>query len=195
MAKLSMLKLGVLVSGRGSNLEALLKNKQAGKLKAEIKVVISNQSQAKALEIANNYGVKAVYVDPKDYANKEAYDLALLNILQEQGVTLVVLAGYLRIVSHILLDAYTNRIINIHPSLLPAFKGLNAQKQALDYGVKISGCTVHFVDAGLDSGKIIEQRAVEVDKEDTEDTLVAKILREEHQLLTQAINRLAEQLF
>ncbi|MFZ5626420.1 MAG: phosphoribosylglycinamide formyltransferase [Bacillota bacterium] len=187
-----MLKLGVLVSGRGSNLQALLDARARGELKAEVAVVISDKAGALALERARAAGVPAYHVDPRAYPDKAAYEQEICRLLKENGVELVVLAGYLRLVGPVLLAAYPERIINIHPSLLPAFPGLEAQRQAWEYGVKISGCTVHFVDEGLDSGPIILQAAVPVEEGDTAAELAARILAEEHKLLPRTVNLIAE---
>jgi len=181
--------LGILVSGRGSNLQAVIEAIAAGKLDAEIGVVLSNKKHAQALERAEQHGIPAVFVDPGKYPDREAYDAALCERLQAHRVDLVVLAGYIRLISSRLIRPFSGRIINIHPSLLPAFPGLHAQRQALAYGVKWSGCTVHFVDEKMDHGPIIAQAAVPVFEDDREDSLSARILREEHRLLPEAIRR------
>ena len=193
---MSMLRLGVLVSGRGSNLQAIMNEIEAGTVKAEIVVVISNKQGVPALERAERHGLTTVFLDPKSVADtpnpRQAYDQKLLETLQHHQVQLVVLAGYMKIVTSVLIDSYESRIMNIHPALLPSFPGLDAQRQALDHGVKVSGCTVHFVTEGMDTGPIILQRAVPVEEGDTADTLSERILKEEHGLLPRAIQLFAE---
>ena len=189
--------LGVLVSGRGSNLQAIQKAIVSGSLDAEVRVVISNKKQAPGLEWARTQGLNGVFLNPKDFAGmanpREQYDQVVVKILQTENVDLVVLAGYMRIVTPVLIQAYRWRIMNIHPSLLPAFPGLNAQQQALDWGVKVSGCTVHFVTEGVDEGPIIRQVAVSVQEDDTVDSLSARILEYEHRILPEAIQLFAEE--
>ena len=193
---MSVLQLGVLVSGRGSNLQAIMNEIEAGTVKAEIAVVISNKQGVPALERAERHGLTTVFLDPKSVADtpnpRQAYDQKLLETLQHHQVQLVVLAGYMKIVTSVLIDSYESRIMNIHPALLPSFPGLDAQRQALDHGVKVSGCTVHFVTEGMDTGPIILQRAVPVEEGDTADTLSERILKEEHGLLPRAIRLFAE---
>ena len=193
---MSVLRLGVLVSGRGSNLQAIMNEIEAGTVKAEIAVVISNKQGVPALERAERHGLTTVFLDPKSVADtpnpRQAYDQKLLETLQHHHVQLVVLAGYMKIVTSVLIDSYESRIMNIHPALLPSFPGLDAQRQALDHGVKVSGCTVHFVTEGMDTGPIILQRAVPVEEGDTADTLSERILKEEHGLLPRAIQLFAE---
>ena len=182
-----MLKIGVLASGRGSNLQSIIDSIEAGELEAEIKLIISDKKGAKALDRAVKYGVEAKYLNPKDYSDKESFEEKIFNLLEERDIELVVMAGFMRILSPYFVRKYKNRIMNIHPSLLPAFKGLHAQKQALDYGVKLAGCTVHFADEGMDTGPIILQTAVPVKEDDTEDSLAARILTEEHRIYPEAI--------
>jgi phosphoribosylglycinamide formyltransferase 1 len=191
-----VLKLAILISGRGSNMKAILQSIQTRNLTGvEATVVISNDPQAKGLAIAKEFNVST-----ETLANSElrgwAYDKNLFSILQKYNVTptngLVCLAGYMRILSHEFVDIYKMRIINIHPSLLPSFPGLHAQKQALEYGVKVTGCTIHFVDEKVDSGFIILQQSVKVLDSDSEETLSERILREEHKLYPQAIRLIAE---
>lgn len=189
MAKLS---LGVLASGRGSNLQAIIDNIAAGKLDAEVKVLICDKSTAFALERAKTHGIKGVFIDPKGYPGKNEYELAIVECLKENRVELVVLAGYMRLVGQTLLDGFPNRIMNIHPALLPSFPGAHGQRDAVEYGVRFSGCTVHFVDDGMDTGPIILQAVVSVLQEDDEDSLAARILSEEHKLYSQAIQLYAE---
>ncbi len=179
-------RLGILLSGRGSNFEAIADHIQAGELQAEIAVVISNVYQAPGLLKAQQRGFKAVFLSSKGM-NREGYDLQTAAVLQEARVDLVCLAGYMRLLSPSFVLAFPHRILNIHPSLLPAFPGLEAQRQALEHGVKYSGCTVHFVDEGLDSGPIILQSVVPVLDTDTEEILASRILREEHKIYSQAI--------
>lgn len=187
-----MLNLGVLVSGRGSNLQAIIDTTEAGELPARVTVVISDKAEAYGLERARNHGIPAVHINPKDFADKTAYEAEIVRILKEHGVGLVCLAGYMRLVGSTLLAAFPERVINIHPALLPAFPGLHGQEQAFNYGVKVSGCTVHFVDVGMDTGPIILQVTVPVLEDDTADTLAARILEQEHRAYPRAIRLLAE---
>lgn len=185
-------KIAVLVSGRGSNLQAIVDSIEKGYIKnAAIKVVISNKANAYALERARNHGISTVFLDPGEYDRAE-YDRAILNILNQYDTDLLLLAGYFRLLGNEIIKAYRNRIMNIHPSLLPAFKGLHAQKQAFEYGVKVAGCTVHFVDEGLDSGPIILQRCVPVIPGDTEETLTDRILEQEHIIYPEAVRLFIE---
>jgi phosphoribosylglycinamide formyltransferase-1 len=181
-----MKRLGILISGRGSNFEAIARNIAAGSIPAEIAVVIANRPEARGLEAALRLGLNAVCI-PSKGLDREIYDRMLLEELSRNAVDLVCLAGYMRLLSATFIRRFPNRILNIHPSLLPSFPGLDAQHQALDHGVKISGCTVHFVDEGLDAGPIILQSAVEVLDGDTAETLSARILREEHRIYSEAI--------
>lgn len=181
-----MKRLGVLLSGRGSNFEAIAKNIRAGVLEAEIAVVISNRPDAPGLEIARQFGLQSVALSSKG-VGREEFDQQVAAILDEHQVDLVVLAGYMRLLSGAFVRRYPLRIVNIHPSLLPAFPGLDAQHQAFDYGVKVAGCTAHFVDEHLDSGPIILQSAVPVVEADTAESLSARILVEEHRIYTEAI--------
>jgi phosphoribosylglycinamide formyltransferase 1 len=175
--------LGVLVSGSGTNLQAILDAIEAGTLEAKIGVVVSNVATAKALDRAKAARVPAIVVDHKAFPSRNAFDAAIVEVLQAHAVDCVVLAGFMRIVTATVLDAFPNRVVNVHPALLPAFPGTHAQRQALDYGVAITGCTVHFVDAGTDTGPIIAQAAVPVLDTDDEATLSARILQKEHELL------------
>jgi phosphoribosylglycinamide formyltransferase 1 len=190
------LQLGVLASGRGSNLQALIDAIDSGTVQARIAVVISNKKDALALERARIHGVTDVFLDPKPYADmmdkREAYDHGILDILRKYDVDLVLLAGYMKIVTPVLIEAYRNRMMNIHPSLLPSFPGLEAQKQALEWAVKVSGCTVHFVTEGVDEGPIILQAAVPVLERDSPETLAARILVEEHKIYPRAVQLYAE---
>jgi phosphoribosylglycinamide formyltransferase-1 len=190
------LRIGVLASGRGSNLQAIIEAIEAGRLQATIAVVLSNKKDAPALERARRHGIPDIFLDPKPFAgqadSRDAYDRAILDILTKHEVQLVILAGYMKIVTPVLIHAYENRMMNIHPSLLPAFPGLDVQKKALDWGVKIAGCTVHFVTEGVDEGPIIIQASVPVLPGDTADTLSARILVEEHKIYPKAIQLYAE---
>jgi phosphoribosylglycinamide formyltransferase-1 len=179
-------RLGILLSGRGSNFEAIADNVAAGRLQAEIAAVISNREEARGLEIARQRGLPALCI-PSKGVSREEYDLRVVEELQARNVELVCLAGFMRLLSTEFCRAFPMRIVNIHPSLLPAFPGLDAQKQALEHGVKISGCTVHFVDEQLDAGPIILQAAVPVLDDDTEASLEARILKEEHRIYSEAI--------
>lgn len=181
-----MKRIAVLASGRGSNFEAIARNVRDGKLAAEIAALVVNNPEARALEIARHYGVHAISL-PSKGIDSDNYAAMVRDALEPLRVDLICLAGFMRRVGAPLLEAYPMRILNIHPSLLPAFPGLNVQQQAIDYGVKISGCTVHFVDAGLDTGPIIAQAAVPVLDDDTAETLAARILVEEHRIYTEAI--------
>jgi phosphoribosylglycinamide formyltransferase-1 len=182
-----MKKLGVLLSGRGSNFEAIAGNVAAGKIQAEIGIVISNKPNAQGLERARERGTPAECI-PSRGLEREEYDRQVVALLREKQVDVVCLAGFMRLLSAYFVEQFPNRILNIHPSLLPSFAGLEAQSQALEHGVRISGCTVHFVDARLDAGPIIVQAAVPVEDDDTDETLSARILKEEHRIYTQAIN-------
>lgn len=185
------LKIGVLASGSGSNLQSIIDTIEAGKLPVRIACVVSNNATAFALERAKRHGIPSLHIDHRIFSGREAYDAAIVETLHEHGVQLVVLAGFMRIITPVLLDAFPSAIMNIHPALLPAFPGLHAQRQAIDYGAKVSGCTVHFVDAGTDTGPIIIQAAVPVHEGDTEETLSARILIEEHRSYPEAIRLFA----
>lgn len=181
-----MRNLGILLSGRGSNFEAIAGNIASGKLDANIAVVISNRADAPGIESARRRGLRAMVI-PSKGTPREQHDQQVVSALHEHGVELVVLAGYMRLLSPWFVQQFPNRILNIHPSLLPAFPGLEAQKQAFDYGVKVSGCTVHFVDADLDQGAIILQKTVPVLDTDDHHALAARILQQEHVAYTEAI--------
>ncbi len=186
------LKIGVLVSGNGTNLQAIIDAIENKELTAKISVVLSNKKTAFALERARKYGLTAVYVDPAPFENRERYEQEIIRHLRDSGAQWIVLAGYMKMITSELLSAYRNHILNIHPSLLPAFTGLHAQAQALNYGVKITGCTVHLVDEGLDSGPVIVQAAVPVLESDTVDTLKSRILEKEHEIYPQVLKWIAE---
>jgi len=182
-------RLGVLISGRGSNLQSIMTAVAERRLDATIAVVISNRAGALGLSRARDAGLETVQVSPRAYPDRDAYDHALADLLRVRDVDLVCLAGFMRLVGPELLDAFPNRVLNIHPSLLPAFPGLDAQRQALEYGVRVSGATVHVVTSELDGGPIVMQAAVPVRDDDTVDTLSARILVEEHRIYPEAIAR------
>lgn len=186
------LRIGALVSGFGSNLLAIMEAIEKKELNAEIRMVISNKKTALALERASERGIKTCHLDPAQYKSLNDYDKEIVRFFRESGVEWVVLAGYLKLVSDDLLSAFPNRVLNIHPSLLPAFPGLYAQRQALEYGVKVTGCTVHLVDSGLDTGPIIVQAAVPVLENDTEESLKKRILEKEHHLYPLALKWISE---
>jgi len=187
-----LLNIGVLVSGSGSNLQSILDACAAGKMKARVACVISNKADAFGLERARLAGIPALHLDHRAYSGRESYDEALVATLREFDVALVALAGFMRIITPVLLEAFPMAVMNIHPALLPAFPGLHAQRQALEYGAKVAGCTVHFVDPGTDTGPIIIQAAVPVAEDDTEHTLSARIQKEEHRIYPEAIRLFAE---
>jgi phosphoribosylglycinamide formyltransferase 1 len=182
-----MPSLGILISGRGSNLQAIIDGIRSREIDAAIAVVISNRADAGGLRRAQEAGIATRFLDPRDQPDSDAYDRALVRLLNERRVDLVCLAGFMRIVGRPLLDAFPSRILNIHPSLLPAFPGLNAQQQALDRGVRIAGATVHLVTPVVDDGPIVAQAAVPVLDNDTVETLSARILVEEHRIYVEAI--------
>lgn len=185
-------KIGVVVSGRGSNLQSIIDHIAEGKLNVEIAVVVSDHKDAFALERAAKAGIPSVAVERRDCKDKAEFEDRIDAALRAAGAEAVVLAGFMRILTGRFISRWEHKIINIHPALLPSFKGLDAQGQALDYGVKIAGCTVHFVDEGTDTGPIILQKAVPVLDDDTEETLAARILEEEHKALPEAIQLWAE---
>lgn len=182
-----ILNIGVLVSGSGSNLQAIIDRIEDGTLNARITCVITNNPDAYARERTARHGIPCIVLNHRDFAGREAYDAALVETLGAHDVRLVVLAGFMRIITPVLLGAFPHSVMNIHPALLPAFPGLHAQRQAIEYGVKVSGCTVHFVDEGTDTGPIIIQAAVPVLDNDTEDSLAARIQAEEHRIYPEAI--------
>ncbi|MBI5204991.1 MAG: phosphoribosylglycinamide formyltransferase [Nitrospirae bacterium] len=187
-----MLKAGVLASGRGSNFQAIIDEIEKGNLKASIELLITDNPSAFAIERAKKHNIKYLFINPKEFASRDVFFSRIADELKARGVELVILAGFMRIVRKPLIDAFPGRIMNIHPALLPAFPGLHGQKQALDYGVKISGCTVHFVDEGMDTGPVIIQAAVPVFPDDTEDTLSERILSFEHRIYPEAVRLFAE---
>lgn len=184
------LALGVLVSGSGSNLQAILDAIQTGSLDAACKVVVSNRPGVGALERARDANVPTVVLNHQDFPSREAFDQALVDCLREAGAKWIALAGFMRVLTPVFLDAFSGHVVNIHPSLLPAFPGVNAQKQAFEYGVKVAGCTVHFVDSGVDTGPIISQRSVPVLPDDTEESLRNRILEQEHSLFVEALQQI-----
>lgn len=196
ISRTTPLRVAVLASGRGSNLQAIIDAIEAGHVQAQIVAVISNKKDAVALERARKHGIKDLFVDAKPFAgrpdSREAYDRSLLEVLQQHNVELVLLAGYMKIVTAVLVNAYANCMMNIHPSLLPSFPGLDVQKKAIDWGCKLAGCTVHFVTEGVDEGPIIIQASVPILDEDTSDTLAARILVQEHKIYPRAVQLFAE---
>jgi phosphoribosylglycinamide formyltransferase 1 len=180
-------RIGVLISGRGSNLQALIDAIAGGRLNASIALVIANDPAATGLERARQAGIEVLAISHRGWSSRDDFDRALAHELTSRQVALVCLAGFMRVVGAPLLDAFPNAILNVHPSLLPAFPGVDAQRQAFEHGVKVSGVTVHLVDKGLDSGPIVAQRAVPVRDDDTRDALAARILIEEHRLFPEAV--------
>lgn len=187
-----MNKVSYLVSGRGSNFKVIADSIASGFIKAENGVVISNVDGVKAFDSARSLGIPYFFVNPKNFTTREAYEAEICSILHAHSTDLICAAGYMRIISPYLINEFRNRIMNIHPALLPSFPGLHAQRQALDYGVKIAGCTVHFVDEGTDTGPVILQSVVEVYDDDTEDSLGARILSEEHKIYPLAVKYFCE---
>lgn len=186
------LRLGVLASGGGTNLQSIIDRCADGSLQAEIAIVLCNNQDAGALVRAQQAGIATACIDHRSFDRRSDFDASVVNRLREEGVELVVLAGFMRIISKTFLTAFPQRIINIHPSLLPAFPGLHVQQQAIDYGARFSGCTVHFVDDGVDTGPIILQAVVPIQPDDTADKLAARILTEEHKIYPRAIQLFAE---
>ncbi|SHI74453.1 formyltetrahydrofolate-dependent phosphoribosylglycinamide formyltransferase [Malonomonas rubra DSM 5091] len=192
MSASKKLKLGVLASGGGTNLQSIIDQCQQQQIDAEIVLVLCNNPGAGALDRAEKAGLPNTCINHRDFEAREAFDEAVVAALQEAGVELVVLAGFMRIISEVFVAAFPNRIINIHPALLPSFPGLHVQKKAIEYGARFSGCTVHFVDTGVDTGPIIMQAVVPILDEDTEDSLAARILQQEHKIYPRAIQLIAE---
>jgi phosphoribosylglycinamide formyltransferase-1 len=192
MSKSGACRLAVLVSGSGTNLQVIIDRIESGEIKAEIACVISNKAEAFALTRAAQHGILIVVHENAGYSDRRAYDAATVDILRSHNVDLVILAGFMRILTDVMVNAFPNAIMNIHPALLPAFPGLHAQQQALDYGVRFSGCTVHFVDCGTDTGPIILQTVVPVEQDDTEETLSVRIQKAEHQTFAAAIKLFVE---
>jgi len=187
---MALAKLGILISGTGSNMKSIVAACETGEVPAEVAIVISNRTDAPGVEWAAEHGLETAVLSHKDFANRETHDLAMVDRLRAAGVDWVCLAGYMRLLSAAIVDAYPNRILNIHPALLPSFPGLHGQQQAFEYGVKVSGCTVHLVDLELDHGPIVVQRTVPVHSEDDEDRLAARILIEEHIAYPEALRSL-----
>jgi len=187
-----LLKLGVLISGSGSNLQSIINHIENGSLKAVIKIVISNTPDAFGIERAKKHGIEVKILNHQDFKNRDAFDTEMIRVLREAEVDLVVLAGFMRLLTPAFLQSFPQKVINIHPALLPSFPGIHVQKKALDYGVKFSGCTVHFVDEGVDTGPIIIQAVVPIQDDDTEEILAARILKEEHRIYPQAIQFFSE---
>ena len=186
------LPIGVLISGGGTNLQAIIDAIEAKRLDAVVKLVLSNEADAFGLVRAKNHGIMTVILDHRKYPSRETYDQAVIDTFRAHGVELVVLAGFMRLLSPVFVKAYSNRIMNIHPALLPSFPGLHVQKKAVEYGVRFSGCTVHFVNDECDEGPIIIQAVVPVFADDTEEKLAARILNEEHRIYPRAIQLYAE---
>ena len=182
----------VLISGRGSNLKAILEAIKSGKINAKVSLVLSNKKDAKGLEIAKEYGIKTKFIDTSFFETRRGYDIYIAELIKKENPDFVVLAGYMRILSDEFINAFEGKIVNIHPSLVPAFQGKNAQKQALDYGSLITGCSVHFVTKELDNGPVIVQALVPVLPDDTEESLSNRILEHEHKIYPQAIKWLVE---
>jgi phosphoribosylglycinamide formyltransferase-1 len=186
------LRLGCLASGGGSNLQTIIDRCRDGSLPAEISVVISNKPDSGALQRARRAGIPALCIDHRNYPSREDFDRAVVAALIEAGVELIVLAGFMRLISDVFLDAFPGRIMNIHPALLPAFPGLHVQRKALEYGARVTGCTVHFVDGGVDTGPIVIQAVVPILDDDTEESLSERILEQEHRIYPRAIELFAQ---
>jgi phosphoribosylglycinamide formyltransferase-1 len=180
-------RLGILVSGSGTNLQAIIDRIESGEINAEIACVISNKTDVYALTRASHHGIPVVVHENEKFPERRSYDAATVDILRAHKVDLVILAGFMRILSDVMVNAFPQAILNIHPALLPSFPGLHAQRQALDYGVRFSGCTVHFVDSGTDTGPILLQAIVPVEQDDTEETLSSRIQKAEHKAFPDAI--------
>ena len=189
---IGMLNIGVLASGRGSNFQSIIDSINSGFIKAVIAVLITDNPGAYAIERAKNHGIDVLIIRPGECPDKDSYYSHISDVLKNKGVELVVLAGFMRVVGKPLIKAFPHKIMNIHPALLPSFPGLHGQKQAIDYRVKISGCTVHFIDEGVDTGPVIVQAAVPVYEDDTEDSLSERILKQEHSVFPLAIKLFSE---
>ncbi|MFN2392924.1 MAG: phosphoribosylglycinamide formyltransferase, partial [Pyrinomonadaceae bacterium] len=186
------MKIGILISGRGSNMAVIIEAVLSGRIpKSDVAVVISDKTSAEGLQKAKMRGIETLVIAKKG-RTREEHDAEIITEMKKRDVELICLAGYMRLLSPEFIRAFPNRILNIHPSLLPSFKGLDAQKQAVEYGVKVSGCTVHFVDESLDNGAIIAQKVVEVKNDDTPETLSARILEHEHRLYVESVKRVVE---
>lgn len=186
------MRLAVFASGSGSNLQAMIEASKRGKISGRIVLVLSDNEKSFALERARQHNIEAVFIDPRNYSDRETYDKAVVSLIQEKDVGLVVLAGFMRLLSPYFIREYRDRIMNIHPALLPSFPGVDGVRQALQYGVKVSGCTVHFVDEGLDTGPIILQEAVDVYDNDTVESLHERIHEVEHRLYPLAVQLFIE---
>ncbi|HUA35882.1 MAG TPA: phosphoribosylglycinamide formyltransferase [Candidatus Binataceae bacterium] len=187
MAERPPVRLGVLISGRGSNLQAIVEAIERGDLSAKVQIVISNRADAAGLERARNHGIETAIIDHRKFASREDFDRAVLATLTAKSVELVLCAGFMRLLSHVMLEAFPNRILNTHNALLPAFPGIHGPRDAIEHGVKIAGCTVFFVTEGVDTGPIIIQAAVPVLADDSEETLAARIVAQEHRIFPEAI--------
>ncbi len=189
---MELMSIGILASGRGSNFQSIIDAIESGSLKAKIVLLVTDNSDSFAIERARKHGIESLVMAPNQYGTKNDYYKAVVQELRSREVGLVVLAGFMRIIGKPLIEAYRNRVMNIHPALLPSFPGLHGQKQAQDYGVRIAGCTVHFVDEGMDTGPVIIQAAVPVAFEDTEESLSERILKLEHKIFPEAIRLFSE---
>lgn len=185
-------RIAILLSGRGSNFEAIYRAINEGKIDAEIGIVISNKEDARGLLRAKEFGLETIFLNPKEFSSREEYDLKLAEEIEKRDIDLICLAGWMRILTPSFVQKFRNRIMNIHPALLPSFPGLEAQKQALEYGVRFSGCTVHFVNEEVDAGPIILQAVVPVFQNDTVETLSERILKEEHRIYPEAVRLFVE---
>jgi phosphoribosylglycinamide formyltransferase-1 len=192
MSEQTRLRIGVLASGRGSNFDAIARAAASGSIPATVAVLITDRANVPALDVARDHRIDAVCIEPRDYPNREAHEKQVIATLEKHAVGLVCLAGYMRILTGAFVKHFEGRLLNIHPSLLPLFPGLRAQRQALESGVKVTGATVHFVDEGVDTGPIVAQAAVPVRSDDTEETLAERILAEEHRIYPEAIRLFAE---
>lgn len=192
MCETKEIRLGVLASGSGTNLQAIIDSSEAGKIPARVTVVLSDKADAFALKRAEKHGISHFFVDPKKFDSREDYDKELIRILKEHQVDLVILAGFMRLMSSLFIQTFRNRVMNIHPALLPSFPGTHGVRDALNYGVKVSGVTVHFADEGLDTGPVILQEAVPVLEDDTEETLHNRIHQAEYRVYPEAIRLFAE---
>ena len=188
----SLPSIGILLSGGGTNLQAIIDAANAGRIPGKVAVVISNKTDAYGLVRARNHGIPAEFVDHRSFSSREAFDARLVEILRSYDVRLVCLAGFMRLLTPVFLNAFPGRILNIHPALLPSFPGIHGQRDALDRGVRFSGCTVHFIDEGIDTGPIVAQAVVPVYEDDTEETLASRILEEEHRIYPMAIRMFLE---
>jgi phosphoribosylglycinamide formyltransferase 1 len=176
-----------IASGRGSNFKAVAEKMREGNIPGKLGILVTDRGDAGALELARDFGMQAYFINPKDFPDRGSHEEEMIRVLKKHKTDLVVAAGYMRLLTSRFLNEYKNRMINIHPALLPSFPGVHAQQQAFDYGVKITGCTAHFIDEGTDTGPIIMQAAVAVNQNDTPDSLVARILREEHRILPESV--------